>query len=76
MARGLTVYHQLRLMMGHAQLTPPEDTVVRSMSAPGAAVLSLVSLLRTAGTIETSGCGARSKLVESNTVPVVGRPYQ
>ena len=74
MVRALTTDHQLRLMMGHAQLTPPEDTPVRSMSASGAAVLSL---LRTAGTsINTSGCGARRVLMESSTVPVVGWPCQ
>ena len=73
MVRALTADHQLRLM-GHAQLTPPEDTAVRFVSASGAAMLSL---LRTIGTsIETSGCGARSVIMESSTVPVVGWPYQ
>ncbi|KAF0287254.1 E3 ubiquitin-protein ligase TRIM71 [Amphibalanus amphitrite] len=74
MVRGLTADHQLRLMIGQAQLTPTEDAAVRFVSPPGGAAVE--SLLRAAGTVETAGCGAQSLLMESAAVPVVGRPYQ
>lgn len=71
--RGLTADHQLRLMMTQAQLPPVEDAAVRYAPAPSAAVETLI---RAAGTIETAGCGTQSQLLETSTVPVVGRPYQ